>query len=84
MDIIPKNPSKIILYNHIFFKCCSTWNECICCSKKLTKYNMRNRNMDSEIVKSNLLYDTHQEYQEIKKLYPNVLFSDFITGYFFK
>ena len=72
-------PSEISLYDHVFFKCCATWDNCRC-SDKLTDYDKRYRDINSTMVKIQLMYNKHQDYQEFKKICPGVSFGDFISG----
>ena len=72
-------PSQIVLYNHTFFKCCTSWNMCKC-SENLNSFDKRFRKMISYDVKSLLMYNKHQDYQAFKKKYPGISFGYFVSG----
>ena len=75
--------SQITIEDHIFFKCCSSWDICKCHSGKLTNYDKRNRKIDSVTVKRQLLYNKYQDYQAVKKKYPGISFGAFVSGNYF-
>jgi len=72
--------SQISLHGHIFFKCCATWDICKCHTGKLTNHDKRYRKLDGITVKTSLMYNKYQEYQDFKRKYPGISFGDFVAG----
>lgn len=80
MDNLQISASQISIHDHVFFKCCSTWDKCKCHTGKLTNHDKRYRKIDSQQVKAMIMYNKYQEYQEFKRKYPCIPFGDFVSG----
>lgn len=79
MEDTNPSPSQIVLYNNTFFKCCSSWNKCKC-FQNINSFDKRFRKKSILDVKSLLMYNKYQDYQEFKRKYPGISFGDFVSG----